>query len=131
MRRETNDDSELRLSLPARSENLSRIRRAVSEFAESLGVDEEVIADVRLALTEACSNVVRHAYRQPGGTIDVTAECADGHIGIRVQDTGRGHRPDTNPVSDSASSTPSLRRWTQRQSRRRDAIDMTFAMPPA
>ena len=44
---------EFTLSLPARSENLSTIRRAVSDFAVALGVDEETIADLRLAVNEA------------------------------------------------------------------------------
>lgn len=89
MRRETTEDTELRLSLPARSENLSRIRRAVSEFAESLGVDEEVIADVRLAVNEACSNVVRHAYEEEG-EVQVEARPVGEQLVVVVHDTGRG-----------------------------------------
>jgi len=89
MRRETTEDTELRLSLPARSENLSRIRRAVSEFAESLGVDEEVIADVRLAVNEACSNVVRHAYDDEG-EVQVEARPVGEQFVVVVHDTGRG-----------------------------------------
>jgi hypothetical protein len=67
--------------VPAVADALAPLREAVTRYL----TDECGIAH------RACSNVVRHAYRQPGGTIDVTAECADGHIGIRVQDTGRGH----------------------------------------
>ena len=62
---------EFTLSLPARSENLSTIRRAVSDFAVALGVDEETIADLRLAVNEACSNVVRHAYDRDDGSMTV------------------------------------------------------------
>jgi serine/threonine-protein kinase RsbW len=89
MRHETKDDRELKLSLPARSENLGPIRRAVSEFAELLGVDEEVIADVRLAVNEACSNVVRHAYDDVG-EMEVEARPVGEHLVVIVHDTGRG-----------------------------------------
>nr|MBA3718609.1 ATP-binding protein [Actinomycetota bacterium] len=57
-----NDVGEFELSLPARSENLGEVRRAVTNFAASLGLDDNTLADLRLAVNEACSNVVRHAY---------------------------------------------------------------------
>jgi len=61
----------------------------VSEFAESLGVDEEVIADVRLAVNEACSNVVRHAYEEEG-EVQVEARPVGEQLVVVVHDTGRG-----------------------------------------
>jgi serine/threonine-protein kinase RsbW len=78
------------LSLPARSENLSTIRRALSEFAVSLGVDEETITDLRLAVNEACSNVVRHAYGREDGSMKVEARPLGGYLVVVVEDDGRG-----------------------------------------
>ena len=81
---------EFTLSLPARSEYLSTIRRAVSDFAVALGVDEETIADLRLAVNEACSNVVRHAYDRDDGSMTVEARPLGGYLVVVVEDEGRG-----------------------------------------
>jgi serine/threonine-protein kinase RsbW len=82
---------EFELSVPARSENLVRIRRALTDFASSLGVDDETISDLRLAVNEACSNVVRHAYgTDDPGSMCVEARPADGSLVVVVRDTGRG-----------------------------------------
>jgi serine/threonine-protein kinase RsbW len=81
---------ELKLSLPARSENLRTVRHAVSEFAASLGVAEDTLADLRLAVNEACSNVVRHAYDGEEGEMEVEARPIGGCLLVTVQDQGRG-----------------------------------------
>jgi len=80
---------ELKLSLPAKSENLARVRRAVSDFAASLGLDDSVIADLRLAVNEACANVVRHAY-DGDGTMEVEARPDGDRLVVVVHDSGRG-----------------------------------------
>src|SRR3712207_677573 len=60
--------SDVRLTLPARPENVAVVRHVLGAFAEALQLPDPVIEDMRLAVTEACTNVVRHAY-------------ADGEIG--------------------------------------------------
>jgi serine/threonine-protein kinase RsbW len=85
----THEQSELKLSLPARSENLARLRRALADFTESLGADDEAVADVRLAVNEACTNVVRHAYHD-GGEIEIEARPVGDHLVVVVHDRGRG-----------------------------------------
>jgi serine/threonine-protein kinase RsbW len=89
LQRVTRDQSELKLSLPARSENLRTVRRAISDFAFAVGFDEDRLADLRLAVNEACSNVVRHAY-EADGQIDVEAKPEGGYLVVTVHDTGRG-----------------------------------------
>jgi serine/threonine-protein kinase RsbW len=84
------DIGEFTLSLPARSENLSTVRRAVSEFAAAVGLEDEKIADLRLAVNEACSNVVRHAYGGDGGEMTVEARPLGGYLLVVVEDHGRG-----------------------------------------
>ena len=90
MLREMPDHWELKLSLPARSENLARIRRAVSDFAESLGVEGDLVADVRLAVNEACTNVIRHAYMLGDGDVKVEARPVGDSLVVVVHDRGRG-----------------------------------------
>ena len=56
------DASSSRLTLPARPENVSVIRHVLGAFAEALRLPDDLVEDLRLAVTEACTNVVRHAY---------------------------------------------------------------------
>ncbi|MBA3412181.1 MAG: ATP-binding protein [Actinobacteria bacterium] len=88
------------LTLPACKENLAQVRSAVSVAAEALGADPGVLADIQLAVNEACSNVIRHAYgaNGAGGRMDVQLEPTGGRLLIRVHDKGRGfHEPSDNP----------------------------------
>src|SRR5919199_5329183 len=64
--------SDVRLTLPSRPENVAVIRHMLGAFAETLRLPPDLVEDMRLAVTEACTNVVRHAYREDElGSIDV------------------------------------------------------------
>jgi serine/threonine-protein kinase RsbW len=91
-------DSDIRLTLPARPENVAVVRHVLGALAEVLNLPVTVREDMRLAVTEACTNVVRHAYPDAGGTIGVVVRPADDAIEVTVWDTGRGIGPslDTN-----------------------------------
>ena len=52
-----------------------------------------MIADIALAVTEACTNAVVHAYPNGGGTINVTASHVDGQFEVTVRDRGGGMSP--------------------------------------
>ncbi len=66
------------------------LRREMARMAERCGMDAEGIADVRLAVTEAATNVVVHAYARTDGELSVTAIIQDGELAIVIRDTGRG-----------------------------------------
>ena len=71
------DVPDLEISLPARPENVAIVRHVMGGVGDALGVDPAVLADVRLAISEACANVVVHAY--PGdeeGLLDVEVSTA-------------------------------------------------------
>ena len=53
---------DLQLHLPARAENVAVIRHALGGLGDALGLDPGDLADMKLAVTEACTNVVMHAY---------------------------------------------------------------------
>jgi anti-sigma regulatory factor (Ser/Thr protein kinase) len=66
------------------------LRREMAQLATDCGMDAEGIADVRLAVTEAATNAVIHAYADAEGELSVTADMHDGELAIVVGDTGPG-----------------------------------------
>jgi serine/threonine-protein kinase RsbW len=80
----------VRLTLPARPENVAVIRHVLGAFAEALRLPPELVEDMRLAVTEACTNVVRHAYQDGEGPIDVTIRPNGDLLELIVTDQGRG-----------------------------------------
>jgi serine/threonine-protein kinase RsbW len=89
---------DLELKLPARAENVAVVRHAFGGFAEALAVDEQTLADIKLAITEACTNVVIHAYEEEeDGSLEVDASIDDRLLTVVIRDRGRGivPRPDS------------------------------------
>src|SRR5918997_6056650 len=89
---------DLELKLPARAENVAVIRHAFGGFAEALSVDEQPLADIKLAVTEACTNVVIHAYEDgEDGDLEVDASIDAERLTVVIRDNGRGivPRPDS------------------------------------
>jgi anti-sigma regulatory factor (Ser/Thr protein kinase) len=89
---------DLELKLPARAENVAVVRHAFGGFAEALSVDEQTLADIKLAITEACTNVVIHAYEDDvDGCLEVDASIDDRRLLVIIRDEGRGivPRPDS------------------------------------
>jgi serine/threonine-protein kinase RsbW len=86
-------DSDIRLAVPARPENVAVVRHVLGALAEALDMPRALIEDVRLAVTEACTNVVRHAYNSRDGTIDVVVRRNGSELEVIVEDSGRGLGP--------------------------------------
>jgi anti-sigma regulatory factor (Ser/Thr protein kinase) len=87
-------DSDIRLTLPARPENIAVIRHVLGALAEALAMPPALVDDMRLAVTEACTNVVRHAYDESTeGTIDVVVRPRRDALEVVVADEGRGFGP--------------------------------------
>lgn len=113
------EGEDLVLTLPARPENVVVVRRAVGAFARTLGFDEDGVADVALALSEACANVVVHAYRDAAQetVLEVRATCSDEGLAVVIGDHGGGMLPRTDspglglglPLMASLASTLELR----------------------
>jgi serine/threonine-protein kinase RsbW len=91
------ESPDLQLTLPARAENVAVVRHAFGGLGDALGVPDQTLADVKLAVTEACTNVVIHAYPAGEGPMEVRASLTDGRLAIVVRDEGRGllPRPDS------------------------------------
>ena len=85
--------SDIRLTLPAIPRNVVLVRHVVGEVAARQGLPEQLVEDVRLAVTEACTNVVRHAYAGETGELDVAVEPGDEALTVTVTDQGCGLHP--------------------------------------
>src|SRR6185503_6849187 len=86
--------SDVRLTLPARPENVAVIRHVLGAFAEALQLPADLVEDMRLAVTEACTNVVRHAYHDgEPGPIDVVIRPNGDTLVLIVSDRGAGIGP--------------------------------------
>lgn len=79
------------LSLPAEAEYLSLGRLVLAGLATVRALTEDELSDLKLALTEACANVVLHAYSGSAeGRIELLYELSDDALTIVVADDGRG-----------------------------------------
>jgi serine/threonine-protein kinase RsbW len=87
--------------LPARSENVVIIRHALAGLAEEIGMDEPGLADLKTVVTEACMNVVVHAYQGQPGPLNVEAKPEEGGLTVIVRDEGVGIRPQADSGRDS------------------------------
>ena len=81
-------------NLPAVSASVPRIRAAVAAFAADVGAQPSVLEGVALAVSEAATNVVVHAYTEARGSgpIHVDAWVDGGELRVSVADAGPGLR---------------------------------------
>jgi serine/threonine-protein kinase RsbW len=91
MERVPTPQTDVRLMLPARPENVAVVRHVLGAFADALRLSNDLIEDLRLAVTEACTNVVRHAYthRDPGA-MEISIRPDEDFVHVVVADRGRG-----------------------------------------
>src|SRR2546421_3547178 len=84
----------VRLTLPARPEYITLCRLALTGISRLRPVSEELLADLKLALTEAASNSVRHAYGEgSNGLVEILYELHPDRLVIEVTDDGAGFEP--------------------------------------
>ena len=84
----------LQLELPAEARLLPMTRRTLNGYLADAGAPEEERADVVLALDEACTNVIRHAFpRARDGRFRLAAEVRDDQVRVEVEDDGVGFNP--------------------------------------
>ena len=91
----------LQMLLPAKSENVAVIRHALAGLAEEIGMDEPGLADLKTVVTEACMNVVVHAYQGQPGLLSVEAKPDTEGLTVTVRDEGVGIRPQADSDRDS------------------------------
>ena len=87
----------VRLRIPAKAEYIALARLALTGLAELAALAPEVAADLKLALTEAVSNSVRHAYGGGDGFVEIAYELSGQALAIQVVDDGAGFDPERPP----------------------------------
>ena len=93
----------VRLSFPAKPDYLLLARLALAGVVRSLPVGPELLADLKLAVTEACGNAVRHAYDAGEGSVELAFVLADDKLEMIVEDQGGGIAV---PVEEVTAETP-------------------------
>ncbi|HZY43108.1 MAG TPA: ATP-binding protein [Anaerolineae bacterium] len=89
---------ERHLTVPGRFESLARISEFVTAAAQSAGLDADDVFHVEMAVDEACSNVIEHAYEDQQGEIDLTCSTVEpGNLQIVILDHGQPFDPTTVP----------------------------------
>jgi serine/threonine-protein kinase RsbW/stage II sporulation protein AB (anti-sigma F factor) len=84
----------LSLRLTAAPESVPVARRSVCRAIRAVGVEDVVLERVQLAITEACANVVVHAYRdREPGELGIEVRVGPGELCVRVRDQGGGVTP--------------------------------------
>ena len=84
------------LKIPTQSTNLKIIRDFITDIANKAGFGDEASCDIALAVDEASTNIIKHAYR--GGDdkeITVNVKYDKSKIVIMISDTGKGFKPES------------------------------------
>ena len=84
------------MTLPAEPDSVPEARHALSDFAVAAGADRAKIDAVRLAVSEALTNSVLHAYAEEPGNVYVTAALVAAELWVLIADDGRGMEPQTD-----------------------------------
>ena len=89
---------ERHLTVPGRFESLAQIADFVTQAAREAGLNDDDVFHVEMAVDEACSNIIEHAYDQTKGNIELTCGVPEpGNLKIVIRDHGRPFNPEVVP----------------------------------
>ena len=90
-----------KLVIKSRTENLSSLRDFISDNANKAGLGTDDIDDIILAVDEACTNIIKHAYKSvPDGEIIIEINYNSRKFTIKLIDHGNSFDPESVPVPD-------------------------------
>ena len=90
-----------KLEIKSRTENLAEIREFINSAAEDSGFSKEAIDNIILAVDEACTNIIKHAYKYfPDGKIILTLKTDKNTFTIDIIDYGKSFEPGLVPNPD-------------------------------
>jgi anti-sigma regulatory factor (Ser/Thr protein kinase) len=88
------------LTVPGRLEDLATICEFVGQAAKQAGASKRATFDIQLAVDEACTNIIEHAYGGSGGEICLRCECDGNDFEVVIRDHGRPFDPQAVPAPD-------------------------------
>jgi serine/threonine-protein kinase RsbW len=93
------EDRVVRLTIPAKAEYITLGRLALTAISRVRPLSDETLSDLKLALTEACTNSVRHAYSEGReGTVEIVYQLEPDRLVVEVGDDGQGFQPEEQAV---------------------------------
>src|SRR5467141_2477919 len=87
------DAPDMRVVLPNRAENVAIVRQALTGIADAMRLDTGLLSDIKTAVSEACNNVVLHAYDGHEGPLEVYVCPSEDELDVVVRDEGQGIQP--------------------------------------
>lgn len=101
LKTEKNKSKEKRLTVNSKTENLAEIREFISSSAKEFGFTKEAIENIILAVDEACTNIIKHAYKSfPDGEIKIKLQYSNRKLTIEILDHGDSFDPGRVPEPD-------------------------------
>ena len=97
---------QIQLTIPCVSEFVGIVRLAVSGVATRMNFSIEEIEDIKIAVSEACTNAVQYAYDNRGGNINVVCTLYSDSLEILVRDVGKGFSLSEEMMNKKAASDP-------------------------
>jgi serine/threonine-protein kinase RsbW len=97
----------IKLTIPCKPEYVSTVRLTLSSVASKADFDIDAIDDIKIAVSEACTNIINHSSLNPEDFYNVICAHSEGKIEITVEDDGRGFdvaqysAPDEDEISES------------------------------
>src|SRR5712691_237799 len=95
----------MRVVLPNRAENVAIVRQALTGIADAMRLETGLLSDIKTAVSEACNNVVLHAYDGHEGPLEVYVCPSEDELDVVVRDEGlassRTHPSPTPPCRGS------------------------------
>ena len=93
--------SETTLHVDAKVESLAAVRAFVEQACRKAGTDPASCFDLKLAVDEACANIIAHGYKgRTGGSIRIVCAAAEGSVRVTIVDRGRSFAPAELPPAD-------------------------------
>jgi serine/threonine-protein kinase RsbW len=90
-----------KLTVAGYFKNLARIANFVSKVAAEAGLDDKAAYATQMAVDEACTNIIEHAYGIEGaGAIELTCRIQEDGLQVTITDQGRPFAPDQLPRFD-------------------------------
>lgn len=97
----TQNKIEKELKVSSRTENLSQIREFIRSAAAQVGMKPGITEDIMLAVDEACTNIIKHAYKSvQDGEILIKLRYDDHKFTITITDYGKSFHPESVPDPD-------------------------------